>query len=180
ARGAWGLVSTDFETNRRTGALHKYIVSVVLDSHRSDRVVILHELLHGITAINIDMAKQFPNKVSAELRESVQELSNILATVKAYAARDPASLAHILDADSQRAFAAIRNGANVLADEKELIAWTLSSKEVQKFLAKIPYKQTKTSMWSHLKRIVRRFFGIEKKPEDLTALEAVFAHSETI
>ena len=58
----------------------------------------------------------------------------------------------------------IKFGSNALETERELIAWTMTNKDMQEYMESIPYKG-KTSMWDRFVQIVRDLLGLNSSAD---------------
>jgi len=68
--------------------------------------------------------------------------------------------------------------ANFLDNEQEILAWGLSSKESQKLLDSIPYRQGEGTLWSVFTQAIRKLLGLS--PAEDTALSELLRVSQVL
>jgi len=68
--------------------------------------------------------------------------------------------------------------ANFLDNEQEVLAWGLSSKEAQKLLDSIPYRQGEGTLWSVFTQAIRKLLGLS--PAEDTALSELLRVSQVL
>ena len=122
----------------------------------------LHEALHLATSLQV---KANPNS------KEVQELSELLRVVKRQIARDKKA------GSEDPVVKAAARGANIVANERELIAWGLSNSDFQNYLSKIELSE-KQNGFSKFVEIIRKLLGINS--EYKTALEKLAEVTDTL
>jgi hypothetical protein len=122
----------------------------------------LHEALHLATSLQIKA-----NPTSKE----VQELSSLLRVVKSQIAKDKKA------GSEDPVVKAAARGANIVANERELVAWGLSNSDFQKYLSKIELSEKQTAFTKFID-ILRNLLGINSQYK--TALEKLAEVTDTL
>lgn len=133
---------------------------------------VLHELIHAATSGAIRLGRYVKSE-GTELSKSVQKLmdvSNVIVRHFNERAKDPASL-------TEFETSILKTHKNALENEKEILTWALTNREMQQYLETIPYKGTQ-SLWSGIVEAVRSFLGISASKE--TALSEVLRVADEI
>ena len=122
----------------------------------------LHEALHLATSLQIKA-----NPTSKE----VQELSSLLRVVKSQIAKDKKA------GSEDPVVKAASRGANIVANERELVAWGLSNSDFQNYLSKIELPEKQTAFTKFID-ILRNLLGINSQYK--TALEKLAEVTDTL
>ena len=126
-------------------------------------VTVLHELIHAATMGIIDTGNR-RGAANTRMSKAVQELYTVHnAVVRRLKERKQAG-AELTEFEKR-----IYDGANALADPDELLAWGLTSRDMQQYLESIPYKNT--TMWDKFTTLIRDMLGLPAKFD--TALSEV-------
>lgn len=143
----------------------------------TDIETVLHELVHSVTqgANFMGRLKSMKGTYAAELSKRLNDVYkevvrkfNLKVEDSKYSEINGVQLT---DFEKQ-----IYRGANALDDTDELLAWALSSREMQEYLESIPYKG-KTA-WDGFVDAIRQFLGLPKSKE--TALSEVLSIADKI
>ena len=163
------LVSID----KATGKLES-VKSWVNGSDVTGRVgttyeTVLHELTHSVTsAANfLGRTKMMQGTNAAALSERLVNLSNAVIRHYNNNVKEFKAGRKKLTAFEQR----IYDGANALDNSDEVLAWGLTSKEMQDYLESIPYKGK--NLWSEFVTAVRKYLGLTEPQE--TALSELLS-----
>jgi len=122
-------------------------------------LVLLHELVHAATQTAIELGRRAP--VTSKEYQSVQDLSDVFATVAkhintrvnaAYANGDTSTLTRI-----EQSWARSEN--NAFHDLHELVAWTMTDRDMQALMDSVPYTSTQT-LWNRFVASIRELLGL--------------------
>ena len=118
-------------------------------------VTVLHELIHAATMGVIDTGSR-RGAANTRMGKAVLELIDLQNTVVRRLKERKRTGAELTDFEKQ-----IFEGANALASEDELLAWGLTSRDMQQYLESIPYKNT--TMWDKFTTLIRDMLGLPPK-----------------
>ena len=124
----------------------------------------LHEYIHAVTGTMLSMARK--NLGIPRSAKALVDIDALYKTVKEYASRVDTVIPSELS-----------GGANAFENADELLAWGLTNKTMQEFLARIPVGPKKTGL-SRLLEIVGDVLGI--KTEYQSALDQILTISEDL
>jgi len=135
---------------------------------------VLHELIHSVTqgSLFLGRTKQLAGTQAADLAKRLNDVSNTI--IKHYNSRVKAfkeGKGELNDFELR-----IYKGANYLDDADEILAWSMTSREMQKYMEAIPYKNT--SVWDKFVETIRQFLGLPKSKE--TTLSEVLGLSNEL
>jgi hypothetical protein len=135
---------------------------------------VLHELIHSVTqgSLFLGRTKQLAGTQAADLAKRLNDVSNTI--IKHYNSRVKAfkeGKGELNDFELR-----IYKGANYLDDADEVLAWSMTSREMQKYMEAIPYKNT--SVWDKFVETIRQFLGLPKSKE--TTLSEVLGLSNEL
>jgi hypothetical protein len=162
--GTRGMASTTWATG--SGLLVKVRLNGLVDGRADSQtgtryLTILHELIHAATSAQMYLAPD---------SKPVNDLKVLYNKVDERIKKDRAA------GKSNYAITKMRDGANIMLNPNELMAWGLTDSEFQKFLADI--KVGDKTGFSKLVEIVRQVLGLSKEYE--SALDNLVRTSETI
>jgi len=140
----------------------------------TDFETVLHELVHSVTqgANFIGRMKSMKGTYAAELSKRLNDVHREVVrrfNLRVEGFKD--GKVELTDFEKQ-----IYRGANALDTTDEILAWALSSREMQEYLESIPYKG-KTA-WNAFVDTIRQFLGLPKSKE--TALSEVLTIADKI
>lgn len=158
--------------NHSTAAVKVYLNGIDTGRAGVDYETLLHELSHAVTmlATRQGSLKQYQHLPFAK---SVQDLSAVRDAVISHFNNRVSSGAALTEFERR----AIDGRVNALDNSNEMLAWALSSREMQDYLNDIEYTPTQT-LWGKLVDAVRVFLNLSAK--DNSALAAVLRASEGI
>lgn len=131
---------------------------------------LLHELVHGVTLGAIRVGNMRSN-AGTQLAKDVADLYSVANAVTRHFNRRITEKANLSDFEK----AMYSRANNALLGPDEVVAWGLTNREAQEYLATIPYKGT--SVWTAFVRAVKKMLGLEL--ED-TALGEVLRVGESL
>ena len=135
--------------------------------------VILHELIHAVTTSAMTLGN-FRASVGTDLFKTVSAMFDVTsAIIKHINTRAKADISQLTEFEQS-----ILAGANALQNPKEVVAWTLTNRDMQAYLETIPYKNTNTDIWSALVTAIRNFLKLPIKYD--TALSEVLHLSDKL
>jgi hypothetical protein len=140
----------------------------------TDIETVLHELVHSVTqgANFMGRLKSMKGTYAAELSKRLNDVyKEVVRKFNLKVEDSKYGGVQLTDFENQ-----IYRGANALDDTDELLAWALSSREMQEYLESIPYKG-KTA-WDGFVDAIRQFLGLPKSKE--TALSEVLSIADKI
>lgn len=122
---------------------------------------VMHELIHSVTqgALFLGRRKAFAGTPIADVAKRLQDVREVI--VKHYNSRVRdfrTGKGELTDFELR-----IYNGANYLSDADEVLAWSMTSREMQNYMEAIPYK--KTNVWDSFVDAIRQFLGLPKSKE---------------
>jgi len=176
-----GLLSADGTTSSLIDRSEKKVLSVDIWLNNStvtgrvgtEEKIVLHELIHAVTAgaTYLGNLKSMQGTEAAKLFTRLYDVRN--AVVRHFNSRVKSVPIDQLTALEKKVYV---NGANVLKDEDEILAWGLTDPDMQAYLESIPYKG-KTA-WNAFVDAIREFLGLPKAKE--TALSEVLAIADEL
>lgn len=104
---------------------------------------LLHEFVHAATSPLLEYGLQRPN---SDVGRLTRDLKDVLAAIRSHARQN------------QNAEVGLPSG-NILDDEHELLAWTLSDTAAMKYLDTVPYRG-KQSIFQRLVEVIRNILGL--------------------
>ena len=132
---------------------------------------ILHELVHAVTAGAVSFGSMKGAR-GTDLHNKVADLRNLFDGVVDHLNTKIKSGEPLTEFEQK---IVDRNG-NMLANTDEMLAWSLSNKDMQDFMESIPYKQT--TLWSQFVTKIRDLLGIPANAN--TALSELLRVSDVL
>jgi hypothetical protein len=162
------LATTHFKDNRTrifvNGAERTGLVG-------TSYATILHELVHTVTHAATFYGAQF-DRAGTALGKDVAALRAVKRAIKDHLEERQVSGAELTEFEK-----GVIRGANALRDEDEILAWTLTNRQMQDYLETIPYAPGVT-MWQKFVEAVRTFLGLPASAN--TALSEVLRISDNL
>lgn len=124
----------------------------------TDYSTVMHEFVHAATIPYLTLATN-PRARGTRTAKLGQDLREVLHAVREHI-QSRISSGEALHPVEQ---AVADDAANVLDNEYELLAWTLSSPEVMEYLDGVPYREGRRSLFTWFRDVVRRIFGLSAK-----------------
>ena len=118
---------------------------------------VMHEIIHAITSRAVYLTKAPAGSKIFKAQQDLKKLYNDVLRYHNARKGLPLSALHSIER-------MIKFGSNALETERELIAWTMTNKDMQEYMESIPYKG-KTSMWDRFVQIVRDLLGLNSSAD---------------
>lgn len=163
--GARGVTSWQEATDNGKASLIKIHLNHENNGTNSgvNPVTVLHELIHAATMGIIDTGER-RGAANTRISKAVDELRLVRNAVVDRLNERRKSGAELTEFEKR-----INIENNALADKDEILAWALTSRDMQKYLESIPYKNT--TMWDKFTTLIRDMLGLPAKFD--TALSEV-------
>ena len=163
--GARGVTSWQPATDNGKASLIKIHLNHENNGTNSgvNPVTVLHELIHAATMGIIDTGER-KGSANTQIGKAVNELRLVRNAVVDRLNERRKSGAELTEFEKR-----INVENNALADKDEILAWALTSRDMQEYLESIPYKNT--TMWDKFTTLIRDMLGLPAKFD--TALSEV-------
>ena len=133
--------------------------------------VILHELLHAATLGTIEMGR-YKTAAGTKVGDATRELMALTDAVIKHFNDRVASGAKLTDFEER----VYKRYNNALKDWHEILAWSMTNREMQQYMESIPYKGS--SVWNKFVTFIRDILGIPAKAD--TALSEALRVGDTL
>ena len=163
--GARGVTSWQEATDNGKASLIKIHLNHENNGTNSgvNPVTVLHELIHAATMGIIDTGER-RGAANTRISKAVDELRLVRNAVVGHLNERRESGAELTEFEKR-----INIENNALEDKDEILAWALTSRDMQAYLESIPYKNT--TMWDKFTTLIRDMLGLPAKFD--TALSEV-------
>jgi hypothetical protein len=133
--------------------------------------IVLHELVHSATS-GIVWAGERNVSVNTKIGKAVRELAAVHNAIVAHFNKRARSGAELTEFEKE----ILEERNNALTKRSEILAWGLTSKDMQDYLESIPYKNT--TLWDKFTTLIRDMLGLPAKFD--TALSEVLRIGGTL
>ena len=160
-----GNAHNAFSFQGRPGGQEVQITSttVISESKGMSYEVVLHELVHAVTTGAV-LAGKLPRMNGTELAKISQDLNKLFQAVQNRLANRAESAMNGDTELTRFEGKSLGKNNNAFLDTSEMIAWGLTSTDMQNFMENTPYKNGK-SQWSFFVDTIRRLLGMPARQD---------------